>query len=267
MYTITSTDQPSANLTVGKNRLKLYSDSTFYLKDKTEFEIELFNPTAKVVLTKIKINNQSISGGGIILHPGERVFLERYLDTSKKFLFETYRVAANNKQVEKAIQHNGKIEIEFFNEQVVFPVYGNTYNAFNTTTFGGTFDTTGTGSDWTNCSTTISGSALGSATLDMCCTDSFADTTSDSAPTRSKSLKSSKSKETGRIAEGSTSEQSFTFVNKNFESFHFHKVEYQILPDSEKQVKAHDIRAYCTCCGTRKKQSNWNNCPTCGNKF
>jgi hypothetical protein len=88
---------PQSFITKSKQRLKQQID-TVYLNDGDEFEIELYNPTQNKVLAKIEMNGNSI-GNGIILRPGERVFLERYLDVAKKFLFETYVVNGNNDEV------------------------------------------------------------------------------------------------------------------------------------------------------------------------
>ena len=96
---------PQSFITKGKQRLKQHTD-TVYLKNGDEFEIELFNPKQNKVLAKIELNGKSI-GSGIILRPGERVFLERYLDVAKKFLFETYVVNGNNDEVKNAIANNG----------------------------------------------------------------------------------------------------------------------------------------------------------------
>ena len=75
--------RPEAFVTKGKQRLKQYTD-TVYLNNGDEFEIELYNPTKNKVLAKVEMNGNSI-GAGIILRPGERVFLERFLNESKKF--------------------------------------------------------------------------------------------------------------------------------------------------------------------------------------
>ena len=77
---------PTSHITVKKQRLKQFSNSV-YLKDGDEFEIELFNPTRKTILSKISINGNYISNAGIIIKPGQRVFLERYIDVDKKFVF------------------------------------------------------------------------------------------------------------------------------------------------------------------------------------
>ena len=47
--------QPIAHITVQKNRQK--KGDKVFLKNGTEFEIELYNPTDKVVLARIWIND------------------------------------------------------------------------------------------------------------------------------------------------------------------------------------------------------------------
>ncbi|HOG38684.1 MAG TPA: hypothetical protein PLD95_04445, partial [bacterium] len=88
---------PSAFITKGRQRIKQYND-TVYLKNGDEFEIELFNPTQNKIRAEILLNDVSI-GSGIVLRPGERVFLDRYLDEPKKFKFETYNVDMNDPTV------------------------------------------------------------------------------------------------------------------------------------------------------------------------
>jgi len=109
---------PVAFVTKGRQRLKQYDD-TVYLRNDDEFELELFNPTRTKVLCKISLNGMSI-GSGIVLRPGERVFLERYLDVAKKFRFGTYTVNGENKEVLAAIQENGLVTVKFYKES--FPV-------------------------------------------------------------------------------------------------------------------------------------------------
>ena len=82
---------PVAYVTKGRQRVKQFSghgNGSVYLRNGDEFELELFNPTTSKVLAKISLNGKSL-GSGIVLRPGERVFLERYFDEAKKFLFET----------------------------------------------------------------------------------------------------------------------------------------------------------------------------------
>jgi hypothetical protein len=102
------------------------------MKDQTEFEIELYNPTKEKIMAMIEMNGSPISDSGIILKPGQRVFLERFLDHEKKFLYETY-VVNNNNQTKEAIQNNGKVTVKFHKESKARPrsiIYGSVFNSF-----------------------------------------------------------------------------------------------------------------------------------------
>jgi len=106
---------PTAFVTKGRQRVKQYDNKSVYLNNGDEFQIELFNPTPNKVLAKIDLNGISI-GPGVVLRPGERVFLERYLNEARKFLFETYEVDGNNGDVQRAIANNGDVAIKFYCE-------------------------------------------------------------------------------------------------------------------------------------------------------
>lgn len=112
-------------VSVDGNRLKQHSENTVYLDNGREFQLEVFNPTTSKVLAKIKINGSYISSSGLVLKPGQRVFLERYFDIAKKFKYETYSVD-NTPETAGAIANNGLIEIEFHKEQI--PVQPILYN-------------------------------------------------------------------------------------------------------------------------------------------
>jgi hypothetical protein len=89
MYTLQEQKKCSVNITSNKNRIKQY-ESSVYLKDGQQFELEIFNPHQFKVLAKISINGKEISQAGLVIRPGQRIYLERYLDIAKKFKFETY---------------------------------------------------------------------------------------------------------------------------------------------------------------------------------
>jgi hypothetical protein len=76
----TQVGKPTAHITNKKSRLKVYNGHLVFLNDKDNFEFELHNPKQKSVLVKIKLNGEYISTSGIVLKPGQRVFLERFLD-------------------------------------------------------------------------------------------------------------------------------------------------------------------------------------------
>lgn len=315
---------PTANLAINKSRIKIYNTSgnlpTYYLQKGQEFAIELFNPTSDVVLAKVFLNNKAISQGGLVLNPGQRVFLERYLDVAKKFLFDTYEVSSSA-EVQKAIQDNGDFKVEFYKEKQ--PVYqnphiilgnSNTWNdnyyrggSFGNSTpdnclrrsssgligqgFSGTLNNTGGLTNGTTIKTaslfngnttntsysagaTASGGAssftsgLGDDTLSFGTMDMVNDTQPE--PTkklRSRSVKSSKSIETGRVEMGSSSNQEFKYVNKTFEYSPFHTIEYKMLPVSQKINTVDDIQVkrYCVSCGAKAGRTD-KFCSSCGKK-
>jgi hypothetical protein len=252
MYTTTMTMlQPEAHVTVKKNRLKLYENKNHYLKDKSNFEIELFNPTSQKVLAKIWINGKPISAAGIVLRPSERVYLERFIDVANKFQFNTFEVD-DVKETKSQRESNGLIKVSFFNETNT-----NWFSTTGTTSTlllgnGTTFTTTSTGNPYTvNCSTTTSTGLVTSNFINTSAANTFA------GP-------NIRSVETGRVAEGSKSKQDLRKVDGSFSDYSFCNYEYQILPESLKAVYANEIRNYCHECGTRIRKSNWKFCPNCG---
>jgi ribosomal protein L44E len=263
--TITTATNPTAYITVGKNRQKIYSGNRIFLDNGTEFEIELFNPTDKVILAKIILNGTNTSNTGLVLNPGVRVFLDRHMNDQKHLKFDTYEVEKNNEYVEKAIANNGRILIEFYEEE--------THNQFYTGQYYDNIFQQG----GTNYSNAVYGN--GNITLDNLSNDFTANintsTTASNRDLYSGKLTTSnatfdkvfETKETGRVEQGSTSDQVFTNVNKRFKIFSFYSVQYQMLPKSEKPVEVQDIRVYCTSCGTRRRNDNWKFCPKCGAKY
>ena len=107
---------PTANIAVNRNRLKSYGEK-IYLKSGTHFEIELFNPKTTKVLAMIFLDGVAISSAGIVIKPGQRVFLERWIDEPKKFLFETYEVV-DSIEAKNAIRENGKVKVEFYDQAI-----------------------------------------------------------------------------------------------------------------------------------------------------
>ena len=123
--------QPEAFVTKRRQRIKQFKsndsyENIVYLNNGDEFEIELFNPRSTKVFAEIELNGVSLKNG-MVLRPGERVFLERYFDEPKKFLFETYEVDENDSNVQQAIKNNGKIVVKFYNEYIPLNFYSTTY--------------------------------------------------------------------------------------------------------------------------------------------
>ena len=267
----TQVGKPTAHITKKKSRLKVYNGHSVFLNDKDNFEFEIHNPKQKSVLVKIKLNGEYISTSGVVLRPGQRVFLERFLDSNNKFEFSTYEVN-NTSENRSAIDLNGDVRIEFYDEQE--PVRNNFLHLNSRTVYGGpttntpypyygtTLSTTG-GVGYST--TTSTYNASNSSYTSSVCMDSLGDF-EPSSVLRSKSPKKSKSIETGRVEKGDTSKQSFTNSYQDFKYNTCHEIGFKILPLSTKNKTTEDIRQYCTECGTKTK-TNFKFCPSCGNKL
>ena len=261
--------KPSAFIAVNKKRLKQFGDIV-YLNDKQEFQIELFNPTQNKVLSKIEINGKSI-GNGIILRPGERVFLERYLDEAKKFLFETYVVNGNNKEVKNAIANNGDITIKFFDEVVLYSKPSYSQQIWGDYLSNKYYRDSGINTTINPYDIRFGTSTIGMTTNGPVFNSSFTNRTlsfDKDFVYSTKSLKSEKRDvETGRIEKGSKSDQSFTYDNSSFNSFPSHTNWWKIKPVSQQILEKEDLKVFCTGCGSKRKKDSHQFCPKCGTKF
>ena len=276
----TQVGKPTAHITKKKSRLKVYNGHVVFLNDKDNFEFEIHNPKQKSVLCKIKLNGEYISTAGIVLRPGQRVFLERFFDTNNKFEFSTYKVK-NTSENRSAIDLNGDVLIEFYDEKP--PVVNNfLYIGGNTHSrtiydsprsgdyipqYGTTLSTTGgVGYGTTSISTqNLSNSTYTSSVSSNTFRSKF-DTSNTLLNGRHKQPKKSKSIETGRVEKGAESNQTFT---NSYEQFQYNTsltIQFKIQPLSSKNINVEEIRQYCTECGTKMK-SNYKFCPSCGNKL
>jgi hypothetical protein len=238
---------PSAFITKGRQRIKQYND-TVYLKNGDEFEIELFNPTQNKIRAEILLNGVSI-GSGIVLRPGERVFLDRYLDEPKKFKFETYNVDMNDPAVLSAIINNGTVTIKFYKESFyITPDNINTW--YNYVDFS---------TDFNKKTDTSYYNATASSIL--------TNTPPVSSLSHGKIGNSITSPETGRIEKGSQSVQSLVYDYTLFNTWWTWRTEWKILPVSQKPFVKEDLTVYCTNCGAKRKKSSHRFCPHCGIKF
>lgn len=250
-----SSFKPEAWVATQKNRQKVYKGSKIYLEDGQEFELELHNPTKSVYLAKVLINGSHISQRGIILNPGQRVFLERFIDDNRKLVYQTYEVE-NTEEAKEAIAENGKISIQFFEEAKIIPSFGGstitwtTYPSTNTRNWNYT-----SGNEWYTVNN------LSNATIN---TTSVNTLFNDSSGTTTTSTYSAGSLETGRVQQGEESDQSFENGFGTFNAWASHTSSYQILPISQLPVEVSDMRNYCSGCGTRIRKSTWKFCPNCG---
>ena len=269
MKNLNSGDCPVAFIAKNKQRLKQYNN-VVYLNDGDEFQIELFNPTKEKVLAEITINNKSLSTG-ISLRPGERVFLERYTNEPTKFKFETYAVDGNNFQVQKAIENNGNIKVNFYKESINWEGITWTWNSHIDSSSSGypiKYYNFLTNNNSVSNDISLSG-ILTTSTSNGILTTSTSNGISSNVGSFNTSAstinKNEKSIETGVIAKGSKSEQKLVNDYSNFMYSPSWTSEWKILPKSRMEVTSDDLLIYCSC--GRKQKKNEKFCPLCGKKF
>lgn len=256
----TSNSKPGAWIVSPKDRgRKSIKSGKVFLNDSDEFEIELFNPLNVSVLADIKLNNQSISKSGLVIKPGQRVYLDCFIDDRKKFVFKTYEVE-NTTEISEAIRNNGLLEVYFYKEEVItinnwqnkfqkiiierypywyYPVYPSypTYPTIWYGSTGGNVFTTNSGTVTTNSTLNLTDSITNTGTAYYSSTPS----TYTSNGLNDITINSSNSIETGRVEKGEISNQKFTDVDMNFESFYISSTIIQILPESRKPETASDV--------------------------
>lgn len=267
MKNVTTRDTvPCAFVTKKKQRVKQFN-KTVYLQNGDEFEIELFNPTTNKVLAQIELNGNSI-GAGIVLRPGERVFLERYIDTARKFLFETYEVNGNNPDVRKAIEYNGNVSVKFYGEYISY--YANPfYPIYEPIKWGNPIDfgypffyhSTGYPPTYNSYTTSCKGTSMGN--ISSSAIYNVAEMASAPIPIKA-SISNEPKIETGRIEKGSHSNQSFQYDGTTFNTYWSWISEWKILPLSQKLYTKEDLNSLvCGVCG-RLRKNDHKYCPNCG---
>lgn len=257
VYVSTCNDtMPEAFISINKNRIKHYKDkivknkSIVYLKDKTNFELELFNPTCYSYGIKITFNGIDTNYSKLIIRPGQRIYLDRFLDDNHKFIYNTYEIS-NNEQLQNAIKGNGNIEISFYREKVSSTI--TCTNLPNYYTFNDTISHNYSGGNAFNSSITTN------TNISQYKTYTSGINTSASTYTI----------ETGRIERGEESAQKFNDTYLSLNSYPDIVYSIKILPVSQKNVYYQDIiahRNYCHNCGKKVKAKD-KFCSNCGTKL
>lgn len=258
-------EKPSAWVVSSEKGRKSIKNGKVYLKDKEEFQIELFNPLTDCVLADIKLNGNTISQSGLVIRPGERFYLDCFIDDKKKFTFNTYEVE-DSQSTKVAISKNGMLEVFFYKESVVglsnwrsrfdrviveryYPVhyphyqpywYGNVYCG----TFGGTTITTtgGLSGTTTGGSSILSNNIIGTTTTNTAYYSQPINSAYTSGIDSIATSYSSNTVETGRVEKGKKSSQKFDEIDMDFEKFHISSVVLQLLPDSTKPAEAKELK-------------------------
>lgn len=255
--------KPSAWIVNSSDRgRKSIKNGKVYLKDSEEFQIELFNPLQECVLADIKLNGNSISESGLVLKPGQRFYLDCFIDDKKKFIFNTYDVE-NNTESLNAISKNGGLEVFFYKESVVSinnwrnklntiviekhypnyqPFWYTTPNIYSgsTITTGGYYanglggyanNLTNIGTTTNNVVNTSSYTSNGSVDL----SNVIGSLTSTSMPISS-------SIETGRVEKGEKSKQKFDTIDMDFDNYYISSTILELLPESRKPVDTKKLK-------------------------
>jgi hypothetical protein len=259
MAKIAQSSTPSAWIVSPKDRgRKSIKNGKTFLNDGEEFEIELFNPLTVSVLADIKLNGQSISKTGLVLKPGQRFYLDCFVDDKKKFIFSTYEIDGGQESLD-ATQNNGLLEVFFYKEDIItldnwknkmdkviieryYPVYYPTYRSYpwNNIYCGGSF---GGGYGTTNCiigntTTNTSNIAIGGTTVTNTTMYTSNSANLSTSPISAHMLSDM---ETGRVEKGSSSSQKFDEIEMDFEKNYISSTIIQILPESRKPVEVSEI--------------------------
>jgi hypothetical protein len=247
-----------------RGRKKIYTNNKVYLDNNQEFQIELTNPLSETVLAKININGKPACATGLILRPGQRFYLDCFIDDRKKFIFRTYEVD-NTTESLNAIANNGYVEVSFYKEKLS-PIYINNpvITTWNTALNPGwNCYYTNTISSLNDGNITVSNtSTFDSNSLFKTSERSFSKSLNLNQKTRSKTLT-----ETGRIEKGEKSNQKFESLDMDFENYVLSKVSYQLLPNSKKPVETSEIKKnFCSDCGYKLKGTE-KFCPSCGTRI
>ena len=259
--------------------LKEYSSSKYqrvvYLNDGDEFQIQLFNPEKFPIAAKIHLNGEELSDM-LVLRPGERIWLERYLDQARKFKFSTYEIE-DSYEAKEAASLNGEVKIQFY--RVKTPRQNGIVNiSCPISTIGSPTSIYYNAINSSDCQVrSISEPELASNlnSVNLASSGMSEETwykssyISDNACNfyaSSTAAEPERSIETGRVEQGGYSNQKFSYVNYDFEDWSFRTETISILPLSRKPVTALDLKKkYCSNCG-RKLSPKHKFCPYCGTK-
>lgn len=234
---------PQAWVVSSKDRgRKSIKNGKVYLSNDENFEIEFFNPLKEPVLADIKLNGKRISSNGLLLKPGQRFYLDCFIDEKKKFIFKTYEIDDSDYESANAILNNGLLEVFFYKEStkqlegnwltnLYYPYYKEYYpyyRVYPPYILYNNIDTNMTNSN----NHTGLGVNLPTSTDVTYTTNIGINYTNTS------------SIETGRIEGGKKSKQNFIIDRSDlsdYDAFYISSTIIQILPDSRKPISAFDL--------------------------
>lgn len=220
---------PECEILVNKQLRKVYGNkkNKIYLNNDDYIQLNIFNPTFERIGVQLEFNG-SIENKMLIVNPGQKILLDRFVDTKKKIKFSTYFVDGDNKISKKAIEKNGSIKIHFWKEKNHFATSG-TINWNNTFTTNSIYS--GTLSDNTTMYDNELRSSIGISGI-----------SGVSGPQDSNNLKFKESLlETGRLEKGDKSKQKMEEVY--FDSdYIFYTQKFKLLPFSQMKEKKNQFQ-------------------------
>lgn len=246
---LTGSDLPGAWICNPKDKgRKSIKSGNIYLNNNEEFILEIFNPLKECVLADIRINSKSISKSGLVIKPGQRVYLDCFIEDKKKFIFQTYEVEMTDES-QKAIENNGLLEVFFYKEEALsfknwsekfrevvvreyYPVYIDRYPYRPYPVWYGNHYSTNIGTTGTY-NANLTNGVLNSSYTNNFDLSNF----NVSGCFSSNSMPISNSIETGRVEKGEKSTQQFSEVDIDFEKNYIHHIVYQLLPESRKPIE------------------------------
>lgn len=236
-----------------------------YLTDGEEFQIELYNPLKECVLADIKLNGSSISKSGLVLRPGERFYLDCFIDDKKKFVFSTYEVEDTEESTE-ATSNNGLLQVFFYKEsissikdwrrkaeKIIVERHYYPYNPWGTTWIGTPNVYCGTSNNSIGTTLTTSGSSYTTNAINL---NSGSSTAMYTSTANFDNSSGTLSVETGRVEKGSSSSQKFDEIDMDFDSYHIASTTLKLLPESTRPIETKEIRQEAPCVTVSKKQAD-----------
>jgi hypothetical protein len=252
---------PIIKLCIGKNELKEFSKndggnvSFVYLKNDTNFSIELFNPLKEEIMIRLYIGNFVQNSNTFYLKPFERIFVN-HLPNFQKFVYKTYDVNSKDmsnvdENLKKLFSSVKALVYKSTTDTYYYPYNFNDWNIKELKT-GDCFPPI---NDVFYTTSTDTAEKIKSYDVNSHC----------STASTEASNKDSKTEKIGYIE----------CVNNNnnpnalFNSFYYQKT-IHIMPYEEKPLTKKEYyktcRKYCTNCGTKVKPT-YKFCPQCGEKL
>ena len=237
------------------------NDHSTEIRDKL---VHHYLPLVKVVAGRIAMGmpqyverEELISNG----YFGLLEAMERF-DPKRGFKFETYAVDGNNFQVQKAIENNGNVKVNFYKESINWE--GITWS------WDSHIDSSSSGYpikyyNFLTNNNSVSNDISSSCILTTSTSNGISSNVGSFNTSASTINKNEKSIETGVVGKGSKSEQKLVNDYSNFMYSPSWTSEWKILPEFRREITSDDLLVYCSC--GRKQKRNEKFCPLCGKKF